>query len=512
MRKLFQSSPLDSFLRQTYIFKRLNLTLFLQIFSVCFCILLMGCGMEDEVDQEGYWMLQVDTDFTITTETKSSTESRASVPSVNDFVVELYNASGSTLVQKWEHFSDMGETIRSKTGDFLLKTYYGEQHTGAFEKPYYEGSSSFSVKGKQTTQVAVTARIANTKVSVNYKEGFKNYFKDYSMKMASTGDSLLFSKNETRAAFFEPGKVGMSLALTKQDGTQLSYSPASISTEKGKHYIINIDVSENGSGGMDLVIAFDKSTENRPITITLPGSATAVKSPPFILPTGFANGRILSFIVGATDIEPVSALVIAEGGISSCKISTDSYDVMKMNWPIGAIDLAATDASSVTNQQIIRDLGFDFTPSMNGLQMAELDFTKLIPLLPTNSQVDLTHTFYIEVTDEEGDTNARFSVVLQSMNPGFRLFKPVDIPTGSTLANIRFELSEGSINQIKAEYLSYGVWSACEFEKPIEKTNIVNIYSCTIKIPALTTQGQSIRLNYNNGARYSNEQVIEYLK
>jgi len=508
MKNSFLSSYSNHILCLIVTYKNLRAKSFL-IALICSLVILSSCNSDDVIPGEGFFELNFNTDFTISSVSKSSMETRADLPSKNDFTMEVYTSSGENLVQRWDRFADMAEVNRAKTGDFLLKATYGEQHTGAFEKPYFEGTSYFTVKEKQTTQVAITAKIVNTKVSVNYKDGFKNYFKDYSIKIASTGDSLLFTKNETRAAYFEPGKIGMSLTLTKQDGTILSYSPSSIQTEGGKHYVINFDVTEDGSGGTNLVILFDKSTENRPITITLPGNTSVVDSPPFITPSGFANGRTLSFIVGSTDIGNVSALVTARGLIKSCKISTDSKDVLKLGWPLeGTVDLAATDAASVTNQQKIKALGFDFTSAIAGIQMAELDFTNLIPILPTNSQVNLTHTFYIEVTDANGDRNERFSVVLQSMNPGFRLFKPVNIPSGSREAAIRFELSEGNKDQVAVEYLSYGTWTTCPFIKMIEKTNIVDIYTCTIETPVFTDR-LSIRLNYNNGARFSNEQVIE---
>lgn len=510
MKNSFLRKCSGIFIARNMTYKNSIRAISLWIALLCSLTVLNSCSSDDIISQEGFFEVNFDTDFTITAVTKSTAETRATLPSKNDFVMEVYTASGGNLVQRWERFAEMADVNRVKTGDHLLKASYGEQHTGAFEQPYYEGSSLFTVKEKQTTQVAVTAKIMNTKVSVNFKDGFKNYFKDYNIKIASTGDSLLFTKNETRAAYFEPGRIGMSLTLTKQDGSVLMYSPASISTEAGKHYALNFDVTHDGSGGTNLVILFDKSTENQPITITLPGNTAVVNNPPFITPTGFANGRILSFIVGDTELGNVSALVTARGLIKSCKISTDSRDVIKLGWPLsGSIDLAATDVTATADQNKIKALGFDFTPAMAGNQMAELDFTHLIPKLPTNSQVDLTHTFYIEVTDANGDKNERFSVVLQSMSPGFRLFKPVNVSTGSTQAGIRFELSEGSKDQVTVEYLSYGTWTSCDFVKAIEKTTIADIYTCTIKIPALTTSGLSIRLNYNNGARYSNEQVIE---
>lgn len=468
-----------------------------------------GCSPEDESANEGALNLNLTTDFTITAETRAATKADEAGPSINDFRIQIYKGESEVLYKEWASFSDCPSIIYLQESKYKLKASYGEQHKGAFEQPYYEGSSIFNISKRNTTQASAICKIANVKVSLNYQEGFKKYFKNWSTKVASTGDSILFTKEETRAAFFEPGRVGMNMTLTKQDGKTFNYALPTITTEAGKHYRVNMNVTEDGAGSANLVIVFDKTTEEKPITINLSGDKPFEDAHPFITPTGFVNGRPLSFIEGA-DLGTVYSLVTARGKIKSCKVTTNSKAVMKLGWPVeGTVDLASTDPKQIEFQNAIKKLGITFTPNMAGIQMAELDFSKVIPKLPSNEQVPLAHTFYIEVTDEKGYTNEAFSLVLQSMMPGFQLFKLDKIVHGIAQVGLSFELTEGSPEKITAEYLKAGKWYPCSFASPIVPSGTHQVYQCVISGFTRAADTQQIRLSYNNGSRYSNEQTLE---
>lgn len=467
--------------------------------SALFCSLLFlfaSCHIEDEGADTGGMTLQLTPDFSITSVTKAGGETKSAGPSVNDFRVEIYQNEGQALYRQWASFADMGSTVYLPQNTYLLKAVYGELHKGAFEKPYYEGSSAFAITRNRNTNVSVVCRVANVKVTVDYKEGFKNYFKDYSIKMASSGDSLLFAKDETRAAFFEPGRIGMRLLLTKQDGSEMSFVPPAIQdTEGGKHYQLSIDVTDGGAGGVNLAISFDKSTEEKPILINL--DASQMETTPFFTPTGFSSGQPVSFIEGA-DFEKgaLYTLLTARKGIQSCVIRTDSRELQKLGWP-AQIDLAAAGA----DLSALTALGFSYTA---GDQMAELDFSKLASRLPSNASAPVLYTFYLEATDKSGQRSKDFSLQLESLMPGFELFQPEDIKAGTSETTLRFELTEGDASKVTPQYLAYGQWYDCEFTEPVAPTGTQNLYTCKVKMATVIDQIQ-LRLSYNKGSRVSNQ-------
>lgn len=470
-------------------------TLMLFLYVCFFVIGISGCNPEEEASNLGGLNIDLSADFTITSVTKAQVETKAGEPSLADFKIEIFDAKGNQLVRSWDSFADMPSVPLFPAGSYLLKASYGTQHKGAFETPYYEGVAPFSIAKHKNTNISVVCRIANVKMTLEYAEGFKKYFKDWSTKVASTGDSLSFSKEETRSAYFEPGRIGMMLTLTKQNGTSFAFAPPAISTEAGKHYKVNLDVTEGGAGGMNLAISFDQSTEENPILINL--DSPLMETAPYLTPTGFTPGQPVSFVEG-TEYKPGSmyALLTARKGIKSCVISTSSNELQKMGWP-ASIDLAAAGA----DLSALTALGFTYTA---GDQMAELDFSELISRLPSGSSAPVLYILNIEATDKDGQRSQEFSLQLESLMPGFELFQPEDIKAGTSETTLTFELTEGDASKVIPQYLAYGQWYDCEFVEPVASTGTQNVYTCKVKMATVIDQAQ-LRLSYNKGSRVSNQ-------
>lgn len=470
-------------------------TLMLFLYVCFFVIGISGCNPEEEASNLGGLNIDLSADFTITSVTKAQVKSKVGEPSLADFKIEIFDAKGDQLVRSWDSFADMPSVPLFPAGSYLLKASYGTQHKGAFETPYYEGVAPFSIAKHKNTNISVVCRIANVKMTLEYAEVFKKYFKDWSTKVASTGDSLSFSKEEIRAAYFEPGRIGMMLTLTKQNGTSFAFAPPAISTEAGKHYKVNLDVTEGGAGGMNLAISFDQSTEENPILINL--DSPSMETAPYLTPTGFTPGQPVSFVEG-TEYKPGSmyALLTARKGIKSCVISTSSNELQKMGWP-ASIDLAAAGA----DLSALTALGFTYTA---GDQMAELDFSKLISQLPSGSSAPVLYILNIEATDKDGQRSQDFSLQLESLMPGFELFQPEDIKAGTNETTLTFELTEGDASKVIPQYLAYGQWYDCEFVEPVAPTGTQNVYTCKVKMATVIDQAQ-LRLSYNKGSRVSNQ-------
>lgn len=473
------------------------------ISSLLFGVLLICCTQEDDEANNGSLNLNLSTDYSITTETKAQTKAQTEGPTANDFVIAVYDEDGSNVIRKWETVASMPDAPQLPAASYLLKASYGTQHTGAFETPYYEGATPFVITRRNTTNVQVVCRIANTKLTLEYSDGFKEYFKDWTAKAASTGDSLTIGKDEIRAAFFEPGQIGLKLTMTRQNGKTLEYEPPVIHTEGGKHYRVRLDVTSGGVGGVNLVIRFDKETEEKPIYVDISGDSPIIVAAPFITSVGFSNGVPVAVAEGAS-AGKIYTLINARGKIKSCILRTQSSVLKEQGWP-ETIDLANAEAD------VSKLKGITFTKGIKGTQMAEIDFTNLIPLLPASSQTSLSHTFSIEVTDEAGHKNEEFALVMQMTVPGFKLLKldnvmlPEDSPSAEGTAEVRFEMTSGDPAKIKAQAKDdYGIWSDWEWVsgKEPKLTNVTNVYVGTIRVKV--ENKKEIRLNYNNGARISN--------
>lgn len=488
------------------LFKRfLHVNAKLNVLFLFFFFLFSACDV-DENEESGSLLLKLSSDFSITVVTKAETKAPAEGPSLDDFKVAVYQGeSGTSLFKEWNSFSDMASEVYLPQNTYVLKASYGQQHKGAFEAPYYEGTTLFSIIKRKSTSVSVVCKIANTKVTLEYSDGFKQYFKDWTVKVASTGDSLTFAKDETRGAYFEPGLVGMNLVMTRQDGKTLQYAPPVIATEGGKHYRVRLDVTTGGAGGVNLVIKFDKTTEEKPLYVDISGDNPVIVSPPYISSTGFSSGMPITVTEG-TSAGKIYTLVNARGKIKSCVLRTDSRSLIDNGWP-EKVDLA----DATANVSGLK--GITFTSGIKGVQMAEIDFTELMPLLPASSQTSLLHTFFLEVTDEAGKKNDEFTLMAQMSVPGFRLLKLENVKTDGAsaegTADVRFEMTSGDPAKIKVQAKDdYGIWSDWKWVsgKEPKLTNVANVYLGTIKIKV--EDKKLLRLNYNDGARISNSEYL----
>lgn len=479
----------------------------LNVLFLFFLFLFSACDV-DENEESGSLFLKLSPDFSITAVTKAETKVLSEGPSVNDFKVVIYQGeSGTSLFKAWNSFADMASEVYLPQNTYVLKASYGEQHKSAFETPYYEGTAPFSIIKRKSTSVSVVCKIANTKVTLEYTDGFKNYFKDWSAKVASTGDSLTFAKDETRGAFFEPGKVGMNLTMIRQDGKTITYAPPTVATEGGKHYRFRLDVTTGGAGGVNLIIKFDKTTEEKPIYVDISGDNPVIVSPPYISATGFSSGMPITVTEG-TSAGKIYTLVNARGKIKSCVLRTESRSLTDEGWP-ASVDLA----DATANVSALKDRGIVFTSGMKGAQMAEIDFTNLIPSLKASSQTTLQHTFTLEVTDDAGKKNEAFMLVAQMAVPGFKLLKLENVKTDGAsaegTADVRFEMTSGDPAKIKVQAKDdYGIWSDWNWVsgKEPKLTNVANVYLGTIKIKV--EDKKLLRLNYNDGARISNSEYL----
>ena len=119
-------------------------------------------GKSNEV---GYLRLTVAND--------ASTTTRADIPenyNPEQIAVQIIDSDGS-VVEETDDFSAWKDTrIELPAGNYTIKASSANWDGGAagFDVPYYTGSTDVKILGSQEVNAAVTCRLANVKVSVNY--------------------------------------------------------------------------------------------------------------------------------------------------------------------------------------------------------------------------------------------------------------------------------------------------------------------------------------------------------
>lgn len=340
-----------------------------------------------------------------------------STPAAADFKIAiLTTANPPVQVQAWNSYAEMPSEVKLKEGAYKLTASYGNAHTGGvFGQPRFAGETDFTLVRQQTSDISLTASIADVIVTAEYTEGFKNYFKDYALTFIAENTRLAFAKDETRPAFFNPGTIKAELVITRQDGTDFTFSPASLTNTKGgEHYAFTFDVGENGAGEAALLVSFDETTTETPVQIDL-SEDWLPKAAPFCTSTGFDAGYEFDIVEGVEYTSPLNTLITARARIASCVISTTSGALIAKGWP-ASVDLVGIDAAAKAK---LKSFGLIWTETLAGLNMAQIDFKNIVKYMPAGDTEPIDNVISVVTTDDGGQASEPLEITFRTSPPEF---------------------------------------------------------------------------------------------
>ena len=417
----------------------LKFILFLEIVLLCSCV-----NDEKRSGAFGGMSLHLSANSSVTDVTTRSSEEV--LPSIQDFSISVLQ--GDKVQASWDKLSDYDEDTTFPVGSYTLKAFYGDIEKEGFDSPYYEGTTDFNIRGGETTPVETTCKLANTKISIEYTDDFKQYFKTYSSTVqAELGSEVSFSSGETRAAYVKPGRISVKLTFTKVNGG-LSPTTIEVATIEEAlaqhHYHLQMNVD---AGKAMLSIVFDRVTEVRPITLDISDKALNIKPPYFTL-TGFEKTSNDGNQWDGNPIESnqLSALLTSLGGFTKCILRTTSPNLP--DWPEEGFNLAALtpEDQALLDKSGVKLIGF----GINQDQMGIINFTGLIPNLNITDNND-THLFYLSATSTYGKQSEDY--VLNITTPkNFMLLPTEPVKMKSKEVTIPVKLKEGNPQNIKLYY------------------------------------------------------------
>ncbi len=185
---------------------------------------------------------------------------------------------GSDTVLSYDRFDGMPSEIELKEGAYSMIAYKGDNLPSAFENPYFEGNSDFTVKADMSTPIDVTCTLGNARVTVDYTEDFKKIYSSYTalLKTSFTSTDMKITKEETRPAYFQVAKDGselkLTLLLTKVGETkEIKFSvPTAIPLER-RQSVRLIFKTDGTSNGLGLDIWLDDELNEQPLWEDIPG-------------------------------------------------------------------------------------------------------------------------------------------------------------------------------------------------------------------------------------------------
>ena len=231
-------------------------------------VLLTACRENDVTSANGYLQISVtQDDYTIT---KAVSETDA------PYRIGIVNSSGETI-QSFDDHTTMPSRLILPVGTYTVRaaSHAPDAPTTGFDNPYYTGSQEVTVSSGTIRPVTIVCTLANVKMTVSYSQKILDNFTAYRATVTDEGgNSVTFGETETRAAYFLPGRLAISLSLTNTNGASFTL-PAEITAAKSQEYYnMTFDVSDEGTGDDEgsgsFTISVDPSTNQHECTFKVP--------------------------------------------------------------------------------------------------------------------------------------------------------------------------------------------------------------------------------------------------
>jgi len=187
-----------------------------------------------------------------------------------DFKVIIYRSSGNEVLV-YEKASDMPDEIELESGEYYVVAHSDNLVPAAFNNPYYYGRSEvFTIDPEVQESITVNCELANCMVTVVYSQNVLDNFFECTTLVSTSEDSLTFTKDETRAGYFDlkPISIDVTLTYSTTVDTATKNLTGNISDpQPKKHYEIHIDAALN-NGQASILLNIDENVTTETICIT----------------------------------------------------------------------------------------------------------------------------------------------------------------------------------------------------------------------------------------------------
>lgn len=186
--------------RQNFFFEMKNLFLPIVVMSLCFA----AVSCEQERIPEGYATLVFRFGEFFSPETRAET---LVLPDTNDFILYLSDASGEYVYSGF--YGDKPEKFDLAPGSYTAKVISREFNVPAFGTPQFGDEVCFILESGEEASVRFGCTQMNSGVRLLISDAFITDYDGGVIFLTSADGRLMYSYNEKRIAYFNPGAVSL---------------------------------------------------------------------------------------------------------------------------------------------------------------------------------------------------------------------------------------------------------------------------------------------------------------
>lgn len=246
---------------------------------------------------------------------------------VEDYQIRI--VTDKDTVKSYDRFDKMPSEIELPEGAYTIVASKGNDLPAAFENPYFEGSTAFTVKEGMSTPLDMTCTLGNARITLDCTDDFKAAYTDYSVGLKTkflTDTILEIKKDETRPAYLQVAKEGTSVSFaiklkklgTEEDVTYSGATPLILQRRQNVRLVLKTDGEALEGIGLDVIL--DDSLTSVILDDTIPDFMWKPFGKPEIKGgNGLSEGKVYTMTAGSFTGQPQIEFAM-QGGVGALYI------------------------------------------------------------------------------------------------------------------------------------------------------------------------------------------------
>ncbi len=390
---------------------------------------------------------------------RTKADAEESLPSIEDFTVEIFKkATGARLYR--DTYSNAKDTkIRLNAGDYKLVAFHGDSLGAGFSSAYYQALVPFTIDASQRrVNVSGTAKLANTKVAVNYGEMLKTYYTRFCTSVftdkENVSDTLGFSQTETRAGFIPAGTLTVNL-YAALPGEKMKYYHTTVDASPNDFITLNLETNPQ-QGKISIGIVIDNSVEIVEKEVEMDATDIATGTPEITVSDNLKAGTV-EFYEG-DDLDGTTVSVVSPAGFAHAWLETTS-GYLKAKGIADKIDLCEISADT---KAIFSSLGIQILNMGSNTRFSYIDFSGMKNKLKYES-TPFEGSFKLTVEDKNGAQASSSSFALKMLQNDATLSVSEDNAFARSFRKVNVTVTSGKPENYTLQYRSKdGKWTAAE--------------------------------------------------
>lgn len=388
---------------------------------------------------------------------------------VEDYQIRI--VTDKDTVKSYDRFDAMPFEIELPEGAYTIVASKGNDLPAAFENPYFEGSTAFTIKEGMSTPLDMTCTLGNARITAEYTDDFKEAYSDYTALLSSTFATTEFeiAKGETRPAYMQVAKEGTDVAIgirlkkinTEEEKTY--YVPTALKLERRQNVRLVFKTDGEALEGIGLTIMLDDSLVDKTFTTEIPDFMWKPFDKPTLVPNGFNDGDEFT-IKTSTFTSDMSIGFGMPGGIGHLYVKYWAEDVDEEDATI--FDLTTKEGvETALDNQFSWEVNGDKNLNLSGVRKIGVLYLKdAIRNLKAPEEGTTTYNYHFYGTDDTGKEQATtpyplvLKIKVQAGNlpiVDFAGFPEAEIVEGNAMSKecVAVVTMEGGINKSKTKFV-----------------------------------------------------------